>query len=697
MHRFLRVIVAAALPLLPSSSAMAEPRVLDGALHHLRAGGSREWSEFPEQPEAARLSVTFQAKRNERELAFRLRQQDVKQPWKVVLNGKEVGRLALDENDTVIYLALPSGALVDGENSLTVEPTSKIPDDVRVGEVALDERPLQELLNESTLEVQVVDATQAGEPTPTPCRITVLNEQGALTTTAAVSGDGLAVRPGVIYSRDGRVRFGLPAGKYRIHAGRGFEYSVATAYVSLQRGAEAKHRLVLRREVATDGYVACDTHLHTLTYSGHGDSTVDERVITIAGEGIELPIATEHNRQISYQPAAERQQVRPYFTPVVGNEVTTAVGHFNVFPVAADGDVPDFKLKDGDAILDSIARTVPGAFVILNHGRDLHSKYRPFGPERHNAVTAENRDAWLLRAQGMEVINSGAQQTDVLQLSRDWMALLNRGVYMTPLGASDSHDVARFIPGQARTYIRCRDDEPGQIDVSEAMRSLAEGRVLVSCGLLTELEVDGRYRSGDLVPRSGDSEDTRVTVTVSGPAWTTADQVTLYVNGVPLHDTKIVDGAKSGVKWRGEWRIPKLAHDVHLVAIATGPGVNELYWPIAKPYQPTSPVVDRRVIGLSGAVWLDSDGDGKRTSALEYARRFVEENPDAPEEAIAALAEYDEAVASHVACLLHKRGVSLDQKSVQSAARNAGPHAERGFRRYFEAWREGEMARGEAL
>ena len=53
--------------------------------------------------------------------------------------------------------------------------------------------------------------------------------------------------------------------------------------------------LAIRREVATPGLVACDTHVHTLTNSGHGDATIAERVVTLAGEGIELPIATDHN------------------------------------------------------------------------------------------------------------------------------------------------------------------------------------------------------------------------------------------------------------------------------------------------------------------------------------------------------------------------------------------------------------------
>ena len=100
----------------------------------------------------------------------------------------------------------------------------------------------------------------------------------------------------------------------------------------------------------------------------------------------------------------------------------------------------------------------------------------------------------------MELVNSGAQQSDLLQTYRDWFGLLNRGVLMTPVGASDSHDVSRYIVGQARTYIRCHDDQPGEIDVAEALKNFLAGRVLVSCGLLVEITVNDKYGPGDLVP-----------------------------------------------------------------------------------------------------------------------------------------------------------------------------------------------------
>ena len=232
-----------------------------------------------------------------------------------MLNGKEVGRLVLDENDTEILLPVPPGRLTDGENTLVVEPTGKIADDIRVGEISLDDRPPAAVLSEATVVVTVREEVRAGELVPVPCRLTILSARGALATTGATSTDRLAVRPGVIYTADGTARFGLPAGDYTVHAGRGFEYGIATVRVSLKPGETVRKELAIRREVPTPGYVACDTHIHTLTHSGHGDSTDLERAITLAGEGIELPIATEHNKQVDYHAAAVRAGVRPVLHP----------------------------------------------------------------------------------------------------------------------------------------------------------------------------------------------------------------------------------------------------------------------------------------------------------------------------------------------------------------------------------------------
>ena len=679
---FIPLFLVAALP---NGPAAATERVLDAQLHHLRVGAEREWTDFPPKAERQTLIVRFQAEPNSGEWALRLRQQDVRQVWKVLLNSKEIGRLLNDENDTIIYLNIPAGQLVAGTNTLAIEQVGKTADDIRVGELVLDDRPVDQVLGEASVEI---DVSEAGKPIP--CRITVVHADGALMAVGAKSGSTLAVRPGVVYTSTGKARFGLPAGDYTIFAGRGFEYGLDAVRLKLRMGDVVKKSLAIRKEVPTNGYVSSDTHIHTLTHSGHGDCTAVERMITLAGEEIELPIATDHNKHIDFQTLAVKLGVRKYFTPVVGNEVTTGFGHFNIFPLRAHDPIPDYKLKDWKSISESIRKNTAAKVIILNHPRDLHSGFRPFGPEHHVAASGERLDGWKLPANGMEVVNSGAQQTDFMRPFHDWFALLNRGIMLTPVGASDSHDVSRFLVGQARTYIRCKDDDPAKIDVQAAVDSFLQGRVMVSCGLLAEITVNGKHGPGDLVPVS---DEVKVAVRVLGPDWAKADKVELYANGCKIREARIVSaGRKPGVKWAGEWVLPRFRHDVHLVAIASGPAVTELYWPIAKPYQPTSPRVERRNIGATGAVWIDADGDGKRTSAFAYAQGLMKTHGQ--EKVTAALANYDQAVAVQVASLLQASGISVRDPQILEAARKAGEHVELGFQTFADAWRESQIARG---
>jgi hypothetical protein len=509
------------------------------------------------------------------------------------------------------------------------------------------------------------------------------------------SSDKLAVRSGVVYTADGHAQISLPAGQYTVFAGRGSEYSLAKIDVDLAAGETIERTLAIRREVATPGYVACDTHIHTLTHSGHGDASITERMITLAGEGIELPIATDHNVHIDYQPHAERLGVRRHFTPVMGNEVTTPAGHFNVFPVAPSARIPDYKQRSWGTTFDEIFGTPGVKIAILNHARDLHSGTRPFGPKLFNAAIGENIDDWPMRFNAMEIINSGATQTDPLRLVKDWMALLNRGYRVSPIGSSDSHDVSRYIVGQGRTYIRCDDRDPGAIDVSSAVDNLLAGRVLVSYGLLIESLVDGKYRSGDVAQLAGDEFE--LSLNVLAPSWVEANLVQLYANGELVREESISVTAPNEppgcAKWQATWRLPRPKHDAHLVAVALGPGLASRFWPTAKPYQPTSPDWTPYVMGVSGAIWLDADGDGRQNTPRAYAERLFADCGGEPDKLIASLAVYDAATTAQAAHLLHVAGKRPDSGEVGRLMQNASPAVRQGFHAFHAAWRENERAR----
>jgi hypothetical protein len=674
------VLVAAALPAAPAADL-----VITGRMHHLRLGDAREWDEFPERAEAAALVLPFDASASRSERTLRLRHRDLKQSWCVQVNGREVACLPPDEADTISYVAIPPGTLTDGRNQLRIASGGAAPDDVLIGDVTIIDRPRTEVTADATVDVSVHEQP-GGEAIPS--RITVTDEHGALVSLGNVTDATHAVRPGVVYSGTGAVRLLLPAGRYVIHAGRGFEYGVDRVAVDLAKGATASHRLTIRREVETSGWAAMDTHVHTATFARHGDATIDERMLTIAGEGIELPVSSEHDTRIDFDAGARAAGVRRYFTPVLGTEVTTpALGHFNVFPIPPQGRAIDQRSTDWATLRESIETAARRPAIVLNHGRDVHGGFRPLGADRHIGVAGEDREGWVLPANAMEVVNSGAVLGDGLALPRDWMGMLNGGLMLTPVGSSDSHDVARYIVGQGRTYVRCDDSRPGDIDLARAMESVRRGRVMVSYGLLTEIDVAGSG-PGDLGRPRG---DLAVRIRVQGPGWTRVEQVALYVNGTLVREDAIPGGRDAGLKWEATWRLPAPAHDVHVVAVATGPSMTAPYWPTAKPYQPTSTAFTPYVLGMSGAVFVDADGSGTFESARAYAGRELAGTTD-PRSLAARLGRYDAAVATQAASLLRARDPAGFAATVDTILRHAPSHVARGLRTYLDATRSPHRA-----
>lgn len=579
-----RVFTACAVS--SSFTVFGQEVTLEAKRLHLGKPGQFEWESFKDRPvDAERLELRFQARTNSGEHTLRIWQRDVKLGWPVMLNGRRLGALTNAETALECVLTVPAGALHDGENVLVIDAPSAL-DDIEVGPVILDARTPNEVVGGATIHVSTDNL---------PCRLTLTRKDGTLQPLRAESASQVAARPGVVYTKQGRATLHVPPGDYVLHAGRGFEWGVAKAELSLQAGDAKLVYLKLEREVDTHGW--------------------------IAGEGIELAIATDHNHHTDYAPIAASMGVARHFTPVIGNEVTTKHGHFNAFPVMPGAKVVDFNEQDWSKLIPAI-RSMPGVQVItLNHPRDLHSGFIPLGGVQFNPMTGKHRSGDALKIDAMEVVTSAAMQSDIHLLFRDWFALLNRGHRIAAVASSDSHDVNRFILGQGRTYVAAKDENPAELDLDEVWRSYHEGRLLVSLGLLTTMKVNSRFGVGDLGTGLGD--EVEVEVVVSGPAWVKADHVELFANGVLIREQAIKDTGRAGEKARLKWKLSKPAHDVHLVAIATGPGVTEPFWEIPRPYQPSSKAVAARVIGATNPIWIDADGSGRFDSAFAIAQRLV--------------------------------------------------------------------------
>ncbi|HAH48356.1 MAG TPA: hypothetical protein DCM07_26630, partial [Planctomycetaceae bacterium] len=210
---------------------------------------------------------------------------------------------------------------------------------------------------------------------PVPARITVVNHRGQLAKLYNARQPTTAVRPGILYTLGTGDTFELPPGKYTLYATRGMEWGVARQPIVVENNKTQNQTLVISHEVDTTGFIACDSHIHTLPGSGHGNATFEERMITIAGEGIEVAVATDHNHISDYTPYQKAAGTQTHFHSISGDEITTHNGHFTAFPFDPAKSVPGgvkgrnplFLKDDNWDELIADMRKKGAEVIILNH------------------------------------------------------------------------------------------------------------------------------------------------------------------------------------------------------------------------------------------------------------------------------------------------------------------------------------------
>lgn len=616
----------------PWPDTAREPALaLTAGWRHFGDTETPEWKEAPPSPEAPWLELSFDAPANPRERALEFQAQHVDETWAVSLNGRLLGHLRPES--ARLLLPVPAGALVDGPDVLLIRPP-KVGDDVTLGDLRLVERGYREIVRVEPIAVQVVDAaTGRGMP----ARLAVRTESDAAAWLHYGGEAGFPTRPGIQYTdAAGRALLELAPGNYRVYALRGTEWGVASAAVAVGGpGEPAPVRLRLAREVDTRGWLACDTHLHTYTYSGHGDATLEERMLTLAGEGVEVAVATDHNHQLDYAPAQEKAGLNGVFHPLVGNEVTTEIGHFNGFPLPAGGARPNSKLTDYPAIVADI-RARGARVVVLNHPRWPNAKESPFDVNQLNPVSGDFATGLQLPVDAIEVFNTTESSNRWMRVIEDWFALLNAGVRVTGVATSDSHTV-RDPVGQGRTYIQAGADDPAQVSEDEICRAFERGTSTMSQGLYLEVLVQGQGPGTLVRPEDG---KVRVHMRLAGASWARATRADVFVNGRRAAGTELAEGGKPWSR-ELEYSLEVPAHDAWVVCLAQGPIPEGGWWS----------TIQTHLAALSNPVWVDGDGDGLWQSPREIARGLRERHGNDAAALAAALAACDAAVRAQAAAL----------------------------------------------
>lgn len=402
------------------------------------------------------------------------------------------GRFAIDAPPTAVqwFAAL--------EAAHTSAPVRFVPG--AAGELRLDVSPGGEL------RVKVVDADTNQ---PVVVRLIVKGVEG--TVDPSFGPDYRASGAGPLMDiLEGEVTTPLPAGKYRVAATKGIEWSIDAETIEIVSGHGRTVDLAIRRVVPTPGMVGCDLHVHARP-SFDSPVTPEDRVLSLVSAGVDFAVPTEHNIVGDYTAPLETLRLTKQLAHTTGVEVTTynpRFGHFGIFPYPLNAGVPPFKGTTAGAVFAAGRRGDANRVVQVNHPR------LPSGIGYFHMVSFDPKAGRLpagMRTDfdALEVYNGYdlAVRGRTEQVLEDWFALLNLGKHVSPTGSSDSHRIQYQWAGYPRTYAlvdpRAGGDTGQPIETAAVVTSIKKGRTVVTSGPLIELELMGDGRAahpGDEIP-----------------------------------------------------------------------------------------------------------------------------------------------------------------------------------------------------
>lgn len=399
----------------------------------------------------------------------------------------------------------------------------------------------------------------------------------------------------MLYSLTGAGSLQLPPGRYEVAASHGPEYSLPKQELEVNANLGATFRAELTRTVDTSGYLSADFHVHA---SPSHDSNVPlfERVLTLAAEGIELAVPTDHNHITVYGEALAAQGLEGKLASFSGVEITTLNwGHFNAYPYAKPLEVPQTHETSPIEIFAAVRARAPQAVLQVNHPRMPGVGYFNRG-ELDTKTGVAMSPEFSFGFDTLEVTN-GFDLEDPLVFDRnlrEWFELLNLGHRYTAVGNSDSHRVVFQWAGWPRTYVRVPDQDPTRVVPLEVARALTDGHALVSCGIFVLPTANGSAGPGDTV------QGRRVSLAVSlrAPEWVDIARVAVYGNGAKLEE-RTREPALRHAPWDLKLDL-ELKADTWLVVLATG----EEFMKDALPGKWIKP------FGFSNPIYVDADANG---------------------------------------------------------------------------------------
>ncbi len=405
-----------------------------------------------------------------------------------------------------------------------------------------------------------------------------------------------------LYLRRGEADVWLAPGRYRVVATHGFTWSLDAREVTVTDGGELAFDAALRPVTDTGAWVSGDFHLHAAP-SPDSALSLEARVLSLACEGVDLAVATDHNRITDYAPVARALGLADVLATLPGDELTPggrAWGHFNAFPLAPGGGAPD---DEAPAYFDQTPTSIfaaareSGARVVqVNHPR-MGPYIGYFNVANFDARTGRADATFADGFDALEAYNGlWIESPDrVREGLRDAVGLARRGMRPALTGNSDSHALLFEEAGYPRTFLRAQAG-PVATRGARAIEALLRRETTVSSGPFVEVRVGDAQPGATVRPSRG---VVRLHVRVSAPAWVPVERVEVWRDDVVVRSFPVT-AATDGVRFERDVDVP-VARDAVVTAWADA----ETSLPDVLPYGRA------RSIGFAGFVYVDADGDGR--------------------------------------------------------------------------------------
>lgn len=372
----------------------------------------------------------------------------------------------------------------------------------------------------------------------------------------------------------------LPPGEYEVFVTRGPEYSAyrQRETIASQTTTTVNARLV--RVVDTAGFVSADFHVHMLN-SMDAQVTEEERIRTMAGEGVEFFVASDHDFLTDLEPQVSSLGLQAHVKTAVSDEITSHnFGHFNAWPLVRDansitGGAPDwgragvapgmdypslgsYDLSPAELFAEARRRFPEGpesGVLQINHINDASNGFFELlgidtalaPPRSFTNPTLIRQDPRLTNLydddyDALELwIESNRAQTALLLQENlgDWFNLLNQGRVKTGLSDSDSHSLTIIQAGAARNFVASPTDSPAEIRTADVVAAVRTGKSIGSNGPFLRFAVTGdddksaslEFGAPTLVPATRGSAT--IQLDIASAAWVDFDTVEIYANAVP--------------------------------------------------------------------------------------------------------------------------------------------------------------------